>query len=672
MEYPPARLDAQIDTCHGAAVADPYRWLEDAQSAETRAWVDAENALAESFLSDIPEREALRERLTALWNFERFGIPFVKGGRFFYFKNNGLQNQSVLYADEKVLLDPNALSVDGTVAVGSLAVSDDGKYLAYALSSAGSDWQTWKVRDIDTGDDLPDVLSWSKFSGASWAKDASGFYYSRYEAPAEGSDALQQVNKCQKLCFHKLGDAQTDDEVIYERPDEPDWGFAGSVTDDGAWLVITSWVGTDPKNRLFLKELNVPGSPVIPFLTDFDASYGVIDSDGGGFVLQTDREAPKSRVISRDFRTGAEKVLIPEATETLESASRVGDRLLARYLRDAQTLVKVFALDGTFLSEIALPGIGTASGFGGERTDAATYYSFTSFTTPASIWRYDLASGESSLWRAPDVRVDLSDMVTEQVFVASKDGTKVPLFLTYKKGAPRDGSSRALLYAYGGFNISVTPGFSVSHAVWLERGGVLAVACLRGGGEYGEAWHLAGTKLKKQNVFDDFIACAEWLIRENWTRPERLAIAGGSNGGLLVGACLTQRPELFGACLPAVGVLDMLRFHKFTIGWAWTSDYGSPDDPAEFAALRAYSPYHNVREGTRYPATLLTTSDHDDRVVPAHSYKFAARLQSVQLPDAPPVLIRVEVDAGHGAGKPISKSIAELADVHAFLARALK
>lgn len=670
MTYPTARTADHSDTYHGVSVPDPYRWLEDADSEETRAWVTAQNVLTQSFLETCETRDAIRERLTELWNFERFSVPFSEGGRFFYHRNDGLQNQSVLFADGKILLDPNALSKDGTVAVGALAVSPDGKFLAYALSKAGSDWQTWHVKNIETGEDLPDVLNWSKFSGASWAKDSSGFYYARYDAPDE-SAALQQVNKFQKLCFHALGTEQSADLVIYQRPDEPDWGFSGSVSEDGAWLVIHSWVGTDPKNRVFLKSLTAPGAPVEPFLTGFDASYHVLGNDGATFFLQTDRDASRGKVIARAFPSGEERVLIPEADETLESASVVGERFLARYLRDAKTLVKVFSLSGAFERDIALPGIGTANGFGGKRKDSETYYSYTSYTEPASIWKYDVETGQSELWKRPSVALDLSEFVTEQVFVPSKDGAKVPVFLTYKKGAKKDGENRVYLYGYGGFNVSLTPGFSVGSAVWLERGGVLAVACLRGGGEYGETWHEAGTKLKKQNVFDDFIACAEWLIAEKWTRPERLAIAGGSNGGLLVGACLTQRPELYGACLPAVGVLDMLRFREFTIGWAWESDYGSVHNPEEFAALYAYSPYHNLKPGTVYPPTLVTTSDHDDRVVPAHSYKFAARLQACQPESGPETLIRVEVDAGHGAGKPISKTIAEVADIYGFLERVL-
>lgn len=673
MVYPSAPQDSVADEFHGTTIADPYRWLEDASSQETRNWVNAQNTVTQDFLSDCPTRNELKERLTHLWNYERYSVPFQEGGHFFYFKNDGLQNQSVLYVDDRVLLDPNTLSKDGTVALGSLAVSEDGKYLAYALSNAGSDWQTWHVKEIETGEDLEDILYWSKFSGASWAKDSSGFYYSRYDPPVKG-EVFQQVNKFQKLCFHKLGTDQSHDEIVYERPDEPDWGFSGQVSEDGAWLVIHSWVGTDPKNRVFLKNLTT-STPVQPFLTNFDASYSVRGNDGGQFYIQTDNNAPKGRVISVDAAypdPAAWKTLIPETSETLEGVSLVGEKFFCIYLKDATTRVKVFSLTGESQSEVALPGLGSAYGFGGKRSKLDTYFSFTNFTTPTQIWRYDIATGQKSLWRQPNLEIDLSELTVEQVFVTSKDGTKVPLFLTRRKDAPQDGSNKVYLYGYGGFNVSLTPYFSVSSALWLERGGVLAVACLRGGGEYGEAWHDAGTKLQKQNVFDDFISCAEWLIQNNWTRSESLAIAGGSNGGLLVGACMTQRPELYGACLPAVGVMDMLRFSKFTIGWAWESDYGSVKNEKEFKALLAYSPYHNLKPGTRYPATLVTTSDHDDRVVPAHSYKFAARLQANQIQGGPPTLIRVETDAGHGAGKPISKSIEEQADIYAFLERVLK
>jgi prolyl oligopeptidase len=671
--YPKTQTVDVVDDFHGTPVADPYRWLEDADSAETRAWVDSQNALTQEFLAASPAREALRVRLTAIWNYERYSVPFTEGGHFFYFRNDGLQNQSVLYVDGRVLLDPNTLSKDGTVALGSLAVSEEGKYLAYSLSSAGSDWQSWRVRNIETDEDLPDSLEWSKFSGASWAKDGSGFYYSRYDAP-EGGAALQQVNKNQKLCFHRIGTPQSEDEIVYERPDEPDWGFSGTVSEDGSWLIIHSWVGTDPRNRVFLKNLETDG-PVQPFLTGFDASYSVLGNDGATFYIQTDNGAPRGRIIAVDAAypdRATWKTLVVEASETLQGVSLVGERFFCSYLKDATTVVTMFSLSGEPLGDVPLPGIGSAYGFSGRRSAGETYFSFTSFTTPTEIWRYAIATEEASLWKKPALDIDLSELVVEQTFVTSRDGTRVPLFLTHKKDAPKDGSNRVLLYGYGGFNVSVTPVFSISWASWLERGGVLAVACLRGGGEYGEEWHLAGTKCKKQNVFDDFLACAEWLIASGWTAPERLAISGGSNGGLLVGACLTQRPELFGACLPAVGVMDMLRFAQFTIGWAWESDYGSVKNPEEFQALFAYSPYHNLKPETVYPATLVTTSDHDDRVVPAHSYKFAARLQACQSADGPPTLIRVETDAGHGAGKPVSKSIEELADVYAFLERTLK
>ncbi|MBK9137911.1 MAG: S9 family peptidase [Verrucomicrobia bacterium] len=677
--YPVTARTNQEDLYHGVRVADPYRWLEDDNAADTKAWVEAQNRVTFGYLGRIPERQALRDRLTKLWNFERYGLPFKEGGRYFYFKNDGLQNQSVLYtltsleAEPRVLLDPNKLSADGTVALSGLALSEDGQHLAYGISRSGSDWQEWHVRRVDTGEDLADHVRWVKFSGASWTKDGRGFFYSRYDEPAE-QGKLTQVNKFQKLYYHRLGTPQSEDRLVYHRPDQPDWGFQGGVTDDGRYLIITVTQGTDPKNRVFYQDLATPDAPVVELLNDFDASYNFVDNDGPVFWFVTDLAAPRSRLIAIDTRNPARaqwREVIPEAAETLTSASVVGGRLIASYLKDARSQVKVFGLDGHFVREVDLPGIGSAGGFGGKREDPETFYSFSSFSTPATIYRYDVATGASSVFRAPEVAFTPADYETRQVFYRSKDATRVPMFITHKKGLKLDGRNPTLLYGYGGFNISLTPSFSVANLVWMEMGGVYAVPNLRGGGEYGEPWHQAGTKLQKQNVFDDFIAAAEWLIANRYTSPRRLAIAGGSNGGLLVGACMTQRPELFGAALPAVGVLDMLRFHKFTIGWAWTSDYGSSDDPEEFKALYAYSPLHNLRPGVRYPATLITTADHDDRVVPAHSFKFAARLQECHR-GGPPVLIRIETKAGHGAGKPTAKLIEEAADRLAFLVHTLR
>jgi prolyl oligopeptidase len=676
--YPVTARTNQVDFYHSVRVEDPYRWLEDDNAPDTRAWVEAQNRVTFDYLAQIPERPALRERLTRLWNFERYGLPFKEGGRYFYFKNDGLQNQSVLYtlssleAEPRVLLDPNQLSADGTVALSGVALSDDGQHLAYGLSRSGSDWQEWRVRRVDTGEDLADEIRWVKFSGAAWSKDGRGFFYSRYDEPDEAG-RLTQVNKFQKLFYHRLGTPQAEDRLVYHRPDQPDWGFQGSVTEDGHYLMITVTQGTDPRNRAFYRDLSTPDAPVVELLNDFDASYNFVANDGPVFWFVTDLDAPRSRLIAIDTRTPRRshwREVIPQATETLTSASVVGGKLIASYLKDARSQIKVFDLEGRFLNELELPGIGSASGFGGKRTDSETFYSFTSFSTPATIFRYDVASGASTVFRAPQVAFNPADYETRQVFYRSKDGTRVPMFITHKKGIALDGRNPTLLYGYGGFNISLTPSFSVANLVWMEMGGVYAVPNLRGGGEYGEEWHQAGTKLRKQNVFEDFIAAAEWLIANRYTSPRRLAIAGGSNGGLLVGACMTQRPDLFAAALPAVGVMDMLRFHQFTIGWAWTSDYGSSDHPEEFKALYAYSPLHNLKPGVRYPATLITTADHDDRVVPAHSFKFAARLQECHA-GGPPVLIRIETKAGHGAGKPTAKLIEEAADRWAFLVAVL-
>ena len=677
--YPATTRTNQIDDYHGVSVEDPYRWLEDDNAADTKAWVEAQNQVTFAYLDRIAERPLLKQRLTELWNYERYGIPFKQGDRYFYFKNDGLQNQSVLYtlpsldAEPRVLLDPNQLSADGTVALSGLSVSDDGRRLAYGIAKSGSDWQEWQVRDVTTGQDLEDHIRWVKFSGAAWTKDGSGFFYSRYDEPKE-DQKLTKVNKFQKLYFHRLGTPQAEDALIYDRPDQPDWGFGGAVTEDGRYLIIGVSQGTDPKNRVFFKDLQSANAPVVELLNDFDASYNFIDNDGPVFWFHTDEGAPRSRVIAVDTRAPGRdhwKEIIPEAAETLTGVGVVGNRFVANYLKDARSQVKVFDLAGQFQREVELPGIGSAGGFGGKRHDRETFYSFMSFNRPATIFRYDLESGASVPFREPKVAFNPDDYETRQVFYTSKDGTRVPMFISHKKGLKLNGRNPTLLYGYGGFNISLTPSFSVANLVWMERGGVYAMPNLRGGGEYGEEWHQAGTKLNKQNVFDDFIAAAEWLVANQYTSPRRLAISGGSNGGLLVGACMTQRPDLFGAALPAVGVMDMLRFHQFTIGWAWTSDYGSSENADEFRALYAYSPLQNLKPGVRYPATLVTTADHDDRVVPAHSFKFAARLQECHAGENP-VLIRIETKAGHGAGKPTTKLIEEAADRLGFLVHTLE
>jgi prolyl oligopeptidase len=676
--YPAAKKAEQVDDYHGTKVADPYRWLEDLDTADTKAWVEAQNRLTNAYLAEIPARKRIKDRLTKLWNFERFGIPFREGERYFYTKNDGLQNQYVLYtvrslADEpRVLLDPNKLSADGTVALAGTAISRDGKLMAYGLSASGSDWSEWKVRNIETGQDLPDTIKWVKFSGASWTPDGKGFFYSRYDEPKAGSQ-LAGVNEFQKLYYHRLGTPQAEDALIYERKDQKDWGFSGDVTEDGRYLIISVWVGTDVKNRIYYKDLQAKDAPVVKLLDDFDAAYTFIDNDGPVFWFMTDKDAPRNKLVAIDTRRPERanwKVVIPEAAETIEGVNVVGDMFIVSYLKDAHSQVKVHKLDGSFVREVALPGIGTASGFSGKRTDRETFYAYGSFTAPYPIYRYDVTTGQSTIFRQPKVDFNPNDYETKQVFFKSKDGTRVPMFITHKKGLKLDGTNPTLLYGYGGFNVSETPGFSISRLVWMEMGGVFAVANLRGGGEYGKEWHEAGMKLKKQNVFDDFIAAAEWLIANKYTSTPKLAIQGGSNGGLLVGAAITQRPELFGAALPAVGVMDMLRFTKFTIGAAWASDYGSPENAEEFKALYAYSPLHNLKAGRSYPPTLITTADHDDRVWPGHSFKFAAAMQAAQGGPAP-VLIRIETKAGHGAGKPTSKIIEEYADLWGFLVRTL-
>ncbi len=680
LTYPPTRKGDVVDDFFGTKVADPYRWLEDDNSAETKAWVEAQNKVTFAYLAQIPQRTTIRERMARLWDFEKFSAPFKRGGRYFYSYNTGLQNQSVLYVTEdpkakgRVLLDPNTLSKDGTVALSGASFTEDGGLMAYSVSVAGSDWQTWKVREVATGKDLADEIRWSKASGASWLKDGSGFFYSRYEAPKEGG-ALTGVNNNHMLYFHKLGTPQSEDALIYQRPDQPEWYLGGTVTDDGHWLVITGNKGTNPETSLFLKDLTKPGSPVEPFLDRMDASYGVVDNEGDRFFVVTNQGAPRNRLVA--IRKGqAEPAswteIIPQAKgrDVLESVSLVGNRFIATWMRDAHSAVEFYDLKGKKTGTLALPTLGTVTGFGGRREDAETFYTFGSFAYPGTIYRLDLKTAKSTVFRAPTVAFKPADYEVEQIFYPSKDGTKIPMFLVHKKGIKLDGQNPTLLYGYGGFNVSLTPAFSVSRMVWLEMGGVYAMPNLRGGGEYGLEWYDAGRKAKKQNVFDDFIAAAEWLIAHKVTSTPKLAINGGSNGGLLVGACLTQRPDLFGAAVPEVGVMDMLRFHKFTLGWGWKSDYGSSETKEGFETLMKYSPLHTIKPGVKYPPTLITTGDHDDRVVPAHSHKFTATLQAAQAGPAP-ILTRIETSAGHGAGKPTAKVIEERADVLAFLAKNL-
>ncbi|MEA5552731.1 prolyl oligopeptidase family serine peptidase [Anabaena cylindrica UHCC 0172] len=695
LTYPNTSKSNQVDNYHGTSVADPYRALEDPDSEETRAWIEAQNQVTFGYLNEISGREQIKQRLTKLWDYEKYGIPFKEGETYFYFKNNGLQNQSILYtlpnldAEPRVLLDPNQLSEDGTIALSGIEISENGKLLAYGLSNSGSDWQEWKVRDIETGEDLQDHLQWIKFSGASWTHDHQGFFYSRYDepnkktnlaaenvvlvSPQEEQFSKTDVNYYQKLYYHQLGTPQSEDILIYHRPDEKEWGFGGEVTEDGKYLIISIWLGTDSRNLVFYKDLTNPNSEVVELINQFEADYSFIDNNEQVFYFRTNLNAPRGKVIAIDIKNPSSanwQEIIPQTAETLESVGILNHQFVADYLQDAHSQIKIFDLTGKFIREVELPGLGSVGGFGGKRHDTETFYSFTSFTTPGTIYRYDIKTGKSEVFRQPKVDFNADEYETEQVFYQSKDGTRLPMFVTHKKGIKLDGNNPTYLYGYGGFNISLTPSFSVGLLVWLEMGGVYAVPNLRGGGEYGEEWHQAGMKEKKQNVFDDFIAAAEWLIANNYTQPQKLAIGGGSNGGLLVGACMTQRPDLFGAALPAVGVMDMLRFHKFTIGWAWVAEYGSSENSEEFKTLHAYSPLHNLQPGTAYPATLITTADHDDRVVPAHSFKFAAALQEAHGGDAP-VLIRIETKAGHGAGKPTAKIIEEVADKWAFLVRVL-
>ena len=683
VEYPPARRSDVVDDYHGTQVPDPYRWLEDPDSPETRAWIDAENRLTAAYLAQIPARAAIGRRLTALWDYPKFGAPFHKGGRYFFFKNDGLQNQAVLYAqsaltaEPTVLLDPNVLSQDGTVALSTLTVSEDGSLLAYGTSSSGSDWEEFHVRDVATARDRADHLRWIKFSGASWTHDGRGFFYSRYPKPT-GNDALRAVNRFQKLYYHRLGTDQAADVLVYEQPDQPDWGVNGAVTDDGRYLILTVWLGTDRRNRLYWLDLQdarrpqVQGS-IVRMLDGFDASYNFVGNDGLVFYVLTDLDAPRRRLVAIDARRPERdhwREVLPQGADVIDGVQIIHDRFVVNSLHDASSRLRLFSLDGRLERELTLPALGTVSALTGERRDTEMFYAFTSFLYPTTIFRYDFSTAGTSIFKAPTLDFDASRYETEQVFYGSKDGTRIPMFLTHRKGIQLDGSNPTYLYGYGGFNISLTPSFSVGLLVWLEMGGVYAVPCLRGGGEYGEEWHQAGMHEKKQNVFDDFLGAAEYLIAKGYTSPAKLAISGGSNGGLLVGAAMTQRPELFAAALPAVGVFDMLRFHKFTIGWAWVAEYGSADSAPQFPYLYAYSPLHRLVAGTYYPATFITTADHDDRVVPGHSFKFAAALQAAQ-GGSQPILIDIETKAGHGAGKPTNKVIEEQTNRWAFLVKNL-
>jgi prolyl oligopeptidase len=690
LDYPTAHVSDHTDVYFGTSVADPYRWMEEVDSPEVKRWIDAENKLTQSFLADVSSRDQVHARLMVLNDFERVSAPARESGRLFFTRNSGLQNQSVLYWQEgsngqaKILLDPNTLRADGTVALETSAVSHDGKLLAYSLAEAGSDMQTIHVKEVASGKELPDLVEWVKFSSISWLKDGSGFFYSSYGVPrneAERAEALKRVGSFHKVYLHKLGTEQTADIVVFERPDDKEMLSSGDVTEDGHWLVVGQSKGHT--NAITLKDLTRPGwdhigGATIPLAPVADAIYNVIDTRGHEAWVFTNKDAPKGKVVKVDLEHPQQtnwQTIVPESANSIDSAVTAGDTLVITYLVDAKSEVEVHALDGKLTRKVRLPGIGAAHVNAAHHDDADTFFTFTNYTTPPTIYRLDLKSAEASVYRAPKLRFNPDDFETKEVFATSKDGTRVPLFITHKKGTPLDGNAPTILYGYGGFNISLGPAYSASRLAWLEMGGTYAEAILRGGGEYGEAWHEAGTKLHKQNVFDDFIGCAQYLIANKYTSPAKLAINGGSNGGLLVGAVELQRPELFGAVLAQVGVMDMLRFDKFTIGYAWKSDYGSPStNEDEFRAILKYSPVHNVHAGTHYPPTMILTADHDDRVFPAHSFKFAAAMQAAaeKTPGSAPVLIRVETRAGHGGGMPLSKQLDVTADMYAFLVKELK
>jgi prolyl oligopeptidase len=680
LDYPPTRKADQIDDYHGVKVADPYRWLEDDNSAETLAWVKAENHVTLDYLQKIPYRSQLKQRLEELYNYPKYGIPSRSGAWYLFSKNDGLQNQSVLYVQKglqgtpRVLIDPNQLSTDGTVRLMAGEPSRDGRYFAYYLSSGGSDWMEGHVLEIETGTVLKDDLKWLKVTGIAWFGD--GFFYSRYDAPEGGHD-LSSRNEGHKVYYHRLGASQADDRLIYEDKAHPQRFHIIQTTEDERFAILNVSERGQGKdgNALFFSDLSkfVPGhepafTPIVADVTN--DRFDVVDDVGDRFLIQTNKNAPNGRVALYDpaqpHLESAWKDLVPETTETLSSASTQGGKLFVTYARDVTSQPFVYSLDGKMEHPIALPGPGTSSGFGGRREDTDAFYAYSSFNYPSTIFRYDIAAGKSTLFRESAIKgFKPEDYETKQVFYTSKDGTRVPMFLVFKRGLKLDGSNPTLLYAYGGFNITVAPEFNPLRLALLEQGFVYASANIRGGGEYGEKWHQAGMKLEKQNVFDDFIAAAEWLIANKYTSPAKLAISGGSNGGLLVGAVINQRPELFRAAVPQVGVMDMLRFQKFTIGWNWIADYGSSDNPEEFQALYRYSPLHNIRQGVKYPATLITTADHDDRVVPAHSFKYAATLQE-KASKANPVLIRIDTQSGHGASN-TSKALDTATDIYSFL-----
>lgn len=671
--YPKAKKVDTTDSYFGQSVADPYRWLEDDNSEETAQWVTEENKITNDYLAKIPFREDLRKRLTEIWNYPKYGVPFKKGDRYFYFKNDGIQNQGVLYMQQniedpsEVLLDPNTLSEDGTVALSSMGISKDGQYLAYSIARAGSDWNEIFVMEINSRKLLTDHIQWVKFSGVSW-KD-NGFFYSGYDAPAEGEE-LKGQNRFHKVFYHELGTPQSKDLIVFEDKDHPLRTCAGYTTEDESFLLVSESESTSGNSLYAAKLTSIKDISLKKIGDGFDYDYYALDNIGDNLILMTNYQAPMQKLVLTHYTNdNPEKweTLIPEKEQVLQGAGLVGDMLFTQYLEDASSKAYFYSLSGELIREMELPSIGTLSGFNGEKGDNTAFYGFTSFTSPSSVYSYDLTTGKSALLHASEVDFDGEQYTTEQVFFNSKDGTRIPMFIVHRNDMIPDGNNPLFLYGYGGFNISMTPGFSISRAAFLEQGGVFVMVNLRGGGEYGENWHKQGTLMNKQNVFDDFIAAAHYLIDNKYTSPEKLAIAGGSNGGLLVGACMTQQPELFKVAIPMVGVMDMLRYHNFTIGWAWATDYGRSDDSKEmFEYLYSYSPLHNIKEGVNYPATLAITADHDDRVVPAHTFKFMATLQEND-GGKNPVLVRIETKAGHGAGKPTSKQIDEATDMYSFI-----
>lgn len=670
--YPIAKKVDTIDVYFETEVADPYRWLEDDNSDETAEWVTAQNEVTYGYLEQIPFRQKIEDRLKQIWDYPKLGTPFKEGDNYFFFKNDGMQDQSVLYirsgldAEPEVFLDPNTLSEDGTIALSNLSISKDGKTCAYGISKSGSDWSEIFLMDVATKKQLEDHLEWIKFSGISWKDD--GFYYSRYDAPEEGTE-YSGKNEFHKVYYHKMGTKQAEDELIYKNDEFPQRNYYGGTTDDESYLILSESAGTSG-NSVRVKKLDGSQNDFTLIAEGFDYEYHVIDNIGDMLMVKTNDEAPKWKLIMVDPMNPAKEnwnTIIPEKEEVLQSISLIGGKIVTEYMKDATSVAYIHDIDGKYLEDLQLPGIGSMSGMSGEKDETEAFYSFTSFTFPSTVYKYDITSNTSEVYTSPEIDLDISQFETKQVFYTSKDGTKVPMFLVHKKGLKLDGNNPTYLYGYGGFNISLTPGFSLTRLILIENGFVFAMPNLRGGGEYGEDWHEAGTKLQKQNVFDDFISAAEYLIAEGYTSSEKLAIAGGSNGGLLVGACMTQRPELFKVAMPAVGVMDMLRYHKFTIGWAWAGDYGTSEDSVEmFKYLINYSPVHTLKKGTAYPATMVSTADHDDRVVPAHSFKFAATLQEMHQGENP-VLIRIDTKAGHGGGKPTSKVIEEYADEWAFI-----